>query len=90
MPEGESLQGLLVALKGHLSHPTAAPRTKLIACTFSFLSCSADTHPIFSDWFFSRVQLVRLGPWVSGDIQALQVPRVNKAFLASLEKKGPR
>lgn len=33
---------------------------------------------------------MRLGPWVSGGIQALRVPRVNKAFLASLEKKGPR
>lgn len=33
---------------------------------------------------------MRLGQWVSGDIQALQVPQVNKVFLASLEKKGPR
>lgn len=52
MPEGESLQGLLVAVKGHLFHPTAAPSTKLIFCTFSFLRFSANSHPVFSDWFF--------------------------------------
>lgn len=33
---------------------------------------------------------MRLGQWVRGDIQALRVPQVNKVFLASLEKKGPR
>lgn len=33
---------------------------------------------------------MRLDPWASGAIPALQVPQVNKAFLASLEKKEPR
>ncbi|PKU33277.1 collagen alpha-1 chain [Limosa lapponica baueri] len=44
----------------------------------------------FLDQKAPLVRLVRLGQWVSGDIQALQVPQVNKVFLASLEKKGPR
>lgn len=33
---------------------------------------------------------MRLGPWVSEATRALQAPQVNKASLASLEKKGPR
>lgn len=33
---------------------------------------------------------MRPDQWVSGDIQVLQVPQVNKVFLASLEKKEPR
>ncbi|RMB93358.1 hypothetical protein DUI87_30052 [Hirundo rustica rustica] len=37
-----------------------------------------------------RVQLVRPGPWASGATRAPRDPQVNRAFLASLEKKAPR
>lgn len=62
----------------------------MIAYISSFMGCSADTNHLLLNLCFFRVQLVRLDQWVSGDTQVLQVPRVNKVFLASLEKKEPR
>lgn len=47
-------------------------------------------HHLLPDLCFFRVQLVKLVQWVSEDIQVLQVLQVNKVFLASLGRKGPR
>lgn len=47
-------------------------------------------HRLHPDLCFFRAQLVKLVQWVSEDIQVLRVLRVNKVFLASLGRKGPR